>query len=68
MITIYSTPTCPKCRILKNKFDEFGIEYVECQDVDVMQDKGFVSVPMIDMDGNIMNFADAIKWINEMKG
>ena len=46
-ITIYTLPTCPKCKVLKQKLDAAGVKYNECQDIEVMQDKGIRSAPAL---------------------
>ncbi len=66
MITLYSTG-CPKCNILKTKLNEKGVEYEICDDVDAMQEKGFTVVPMLEVDGKIMNFLESNKWIKEIR-
>lgn len=63
-IILYSTH-CPKCKILENKLKEKEIGYEECNDVDLMCTKGFLSVPKLEIDGNILDFGEAIMWINE---
>ena len=65
MITIYTTQTCPKCKILKKKLQEKGIEYKEFNDEDEMQRMGILSVPVMDVDGEQLDFPAAIKYINE---
>ena len=65
MITIYTTATCPKCKILKKKLDEKGIEYEEFNDEDEMQRMGILSVPVMDVDGEQLDFPAAIKYVNE---
>ena len=65
MITIYTTATCPKCRILKKKLDEKGIAYEEFSDEDEMQRMGILSVPIMSVDGRLMEFPEAIKYVNE---
>ena len=65
MITIYTTQTCPKCKILKKKLQEQGIEYKEFNDEDEMQRMGILSVPVMDVDGEQLDFPAAIKYINE---
>ena len=65
MITIYTTQTCPKCEILKKKLQEKGIEYKEFNDEDEMQRMGILSVPVMDVDGEQLDFPAAIKYINE---
>lgn len=62
-IVLYSTG-CPKCSILKRKLDENGITYTEVNDADLMLAKGMVSVPMLEVDGDIMDFANAVRWVN----
>ena len=67
MIILYTTH-CPKCRILEQKLKAKNIEYIEFTDVDKMIKMGFSVMPMLDVDGRIMDFATANKWINEFKG
>ena len=62
---VYSTG-CPKCKILEKKLSDSGIDYQVVTDVDLMQEKGFMSMPMLDVDGEIMDFGTAIKWANEV--
>jgi glutaredoxin len=64
MITFYHTG-CPKCRILEAKMKAKNIEFTECSDVEKMQQKGIMSVPQLEVDGILMDFAAANKWINE---
>ena len=65
MITIYTTQTCPKCKILKKKLEDKGIEYKEFNDEDEMQHMGILSVPVMDVDGEQLDFPAAIKYVNE---
>ena len=65
MITIYTTSTCPKCKILKKKLDDKGIAYEEFNDEDELQRMGILSVPVMDVDGEQLDFPAAIKYINE---
>ena len=54
---------CPKCKILKTKLDQKQITYEECNDVDIMIENGFLSMPMLQVNGETMNFNEAIKWV-----
>lgn len=65
MITIYTTQTCPKCKILKKKLADKGINYEEFTNEDEMQRMGIMSVPVMDVDGKLLDFPEAIKYINE---
>ena len=57
---------CPKCKILKTKLDQKQITYEECNDVDIMIKNGFLSMPMLKVDGETMNFNEAIKYAKEI--
>lgn len=63
-VILYSTD-CPKCVVLERKLKQNNIDYHVIKDVDVMLLKGFQSAPMLEVDGTVYNFSQAIKWINE---
>lgn len=63
-IILYSTG-CPKCNILKKKLADAQMEYSVVEDVDAMLSKGLKEVPWLEVDGNLMNFVDSSKWLNE---
>lgn len=62
-IILYSTG-CPKCHVLEAKLKQKGINYTEINDMDVMTEKGFMSVPVLEVNGTTMNFTQAIEWVN----
>lgn len=64
-VTFYSND-CPRCKILQQKLDEKGVMYEKVSDVEIMKQKGFMSVPMLEVDGKIMTYLEAINWIKEM--
>jgi len=67
-VKIYSTPTCPYCKKAKDYLSSKGISY---QDIDVSSDKaaademaklsGQMSVPVITIDGSVINGFDKAK-------
>jgi len=61
-MTILYTNNCPKCKILKQKLDQKNISYDVCEDIDEMISKGFKSMPMLEVDGKIMTFLNAVEW------
>ena len=61
---MYSTH-CPKCLILEKKLNEAGVDYKICDDIDIMTNKGFDLLPMLEVDDNIMNYTEAVKWVNK---
>lgn len=63
-IVLYSTH-CPKCRVLESKLKQKGINYEENNDVELMQEKGFVTVPKLEVDGVVYDFKEAVEWIGE---
>lgn len=64
MVVLYSID-CPKCKILEKKLDQAGIQYDVCKDRGIMEQKGFDFMPVLDVDGQIMDFGEAAKWVNE---
>ena len=63
-VVFYSTH-CPKCKVLETKLKQKNVEYVEVDDVDAMLAKGIKSAPYLEVDETLMNFNDAVKWVNE---
>ncbi len=64
-VTFYTTH-CPKCGVLEKKLQIANIEFETVEDVDKMTEKGFMSAPMLEVDGEVMDFGAAIKWLNEV--
>jgi len=64
-VTFYSN-NCPRCNILQQKLDEKGVMYEKVSDIEIMKQKGFMSVPMLEVDEKIMTYSEAINWIKEM--
>ncbi len=53
------------CKVLKSKLDKVGVKYEICGNKDLMINKGFQTVPMLEVGGICMNFTQAIKWLND---
>lgn len=60
-ITVYSTPTCPYCRQVKDFLKEKGVDFTDhnvASDVDarnlMVQKSGQLGVPVIDVDGAVL--------------
>jgi glutaredoxin len=67
-IIMYVTNSCGKCKILKGKIDDKQIEYDVCDDIEVMKAKGIRTVPVLEIDGEMMGFGGAVAWVNNYKG
>lgn len=66
MIKLYSTH-CPQCNALETKLQRAGIEYEICDDREVMLARGFKTAPILETEEGVMNFSQAIKWVNSKK-
>ena len=62
-ITLYSTG-CPKCKVLVTKLDSKNINYNIISDINVIISKGINSVPVLEVDNNLMDFKTAVDWVN----
>lgn len=64
-VILYST-NCPKCVVLGKKLSLANINYKLVTDADMMIEKGFMSAPMLEVDGRVMDFKSAIEWVNKI--
>lgn len=63
-IILYST-NCPKCKILEKKLTEKNIKFTKNNNVIDMTELGIDQVPVLSIDGKLLSFVEANKWINE---
>lgn len=63
-VILYSTH-CPKCTILETKLKDKNINFEEVNDKNLMIEKGFMSVPILEVDGEVLKYADAMEWVNK---
>lgn len=66
-IVLYTTH-CPKCRVLEKKLNDKNVKFELCDDVQVMKGLNISSAPMLSVDGKIMDFYNAVKFVNQCKG
>jgi len=62
-VVLYST-NCPKCIVLEKKLSDAKIKYEIENDVKKMIEKGFMSAPVLEVNGELMDFKNAVDWIN----
>ena len=67
MKVVFYTIDCPKCSVLESKLKAKKVAFEECRDIEIMQEKGFESAPMLEVDGVVMNFGEAVRWINNLE-
>ena len=63
-MNILYTLDCPRCDILKDRLDEKNIKYEICKDINAIRAKGYMTAPLLEIDGKIMDFSAAIQWLN----
>lgn len=62
---ILYTTHCPRCRVLENALSSKGLSYETCEDVQKMLDLGLTEAPALDVDGKVLNYSEAMKYIME---
>lgn len=63
MIILYSTG-CPKCNVLEKKLKAKDIDFVVVEGEQAIAEKGFSEAPLLEVDGVIKTFPEAVQWIN----
>ena len=54
---------CPRCKVLKAKLDQSGVEYETVNDIEVMKEKGFNEAPKLEVDSVVYGFKEAVEWL-----
>lgn len=62
---IFYTTHCPKCKVLKAKLDSLNINYLIQEDINVMENIGMTTAPMLQVGNNLLTFSQAVKWLKE---
>lgn len=65
-VTLYST-NCPKCIILEKKMKQNGIIFEKNMDVDKMIEMGIMQAPVLKVGDELLNFKQAVQWVNLKK-
>ena len=61
---ILYTIGCTKCDILKEKLENKNIIFNIIDDENILRELGFDKFPKLSVNGNIMDYPDAVKWVN----
>lgn len=62
MIILYST-NCPKCKVLETKLKQQNIDFILETDLTKMINMGYMEAPLLEINDEIYNFSQAIKWL-----
>lgn len=65
-ITLY-TIDCPKCEVIEKKLNRANINFKICKDTNLMTEKGISLLPVLEVNGELLNFKEANNWINNLK-
>lgn len=65
-VILYSTH-CPKCNVIEKKLNQKQINYEEITDIETIKEKGYLSVPVLEVDNISMDFKKANDWINSLR-
>jgi len=57
---------CPRCKVLKKKLQNCEIYYSENNDPDKIKEMGLTSFPMLKVNEKMLDFCEAVKWINNL--
>ena len=63
---IFYTIHCPNCNALQRMLDAKGIKYTTNTNVDEMRALGMKSAPGLMVNGKLMSFNEARKWVREL--
>ena len=66
MVILYSTG-CPRCKVLETKLKQKNVEYIECSDIRELERKNITTVPCLGIEGEILDFGAAVKWVNSLE-
>ena len=65
MIILYSTG-CPKCNVLEKKLKSKNVEYVLVEGEQDISEKGFSEAPLLEVEGSVKTFTEAVQWVNNL--
>lgn len=65
VVTLF-TINCPKCKVLESKLNKANISYAICNDIQEMKKLGIDTLPfpILRVNDKIMEFMEAVNWIN----
>lgn len=66
-IILYTQPGCPKCEVLRKKLSQKEISFNECSSVDEMLKLNIKATPVLGVNGILLGFSSAVKWINNQE-
>lgn len=65
MNVVLFSNNCPRCKVLKTKLEQSSIKFKEINDIELMVQRGFITTPILEVDGVTYEFKEAVEWIKE---
>ena len=65
-ITLYTT-NCPQCKMLEAALKNKGLSFNTVYGEEEIINRGFHSAPILEADGEVMSFAEAVRWVNGLE-
>lgn len=64
-MTLYTT-NCPRCKVLETKLNQSNINYNISNNMEIVINKGFLTAPVLEIDGIFFTFEEALEKIKEL--
>lgn len=61
-IILYTTD-CPRCKLLERHLDEKKIPYEKSDDIELLLENGFRTVPVLCVNNEFLDFPKALNWV-----
>ena len=65
MNIILYTVDCPKCKVLEKKLNNANISFEVCKDTKLMAERNISKLAMLEVDGEMLTFKEAVDMINK---
>lgn len=66
IVILYTKQDCPLCSVAKLKLNAAEIEYSICKDEELMKEKGFKMLPVLELDdGTLLTFSEIIEGLKK---
>lgn len=64
LIKLYTMDDCIYCTMLKARLNHEKVQYEEIKDAAVIAEKGFATLPQLEIYGDVFDFNQAISFLN----
>ena len=60
-VILYSSKTCPKCKILERKLIEKEVKFEKCDDMTELEKRKIYSLPVLRIGDKFLNYVEAFQ-------